>query len=367
MVDIFLAYKNAIRGHYEGKIFDHISDLAQPTPAKLRDLCFEHFLEKKNDKFDDEIFKRFFDCDFDPSHLNGLRKKIDKFKPLCNFLKGNTELSDATTADMLALLIGYEHRPIRNFKKYYFKLKTTENEIETVTSETSTIKDDIENRIAQIELETTEYGTATIEDEIENDIATPQFETVNYENGAIEHMTENTTATSNAEPVTVKYAVDDNIKIGEFNNTVAESGTSPTSPPKTPTFSTIALKARPHKSIFIGLLLTSVLSLGYVAKERYFSKKECMQWQEDHYEMMDCEINGLATISPVLALDEDVVELKKVTLRRGMPFFKYNKPLYYYYKVNRDSVEFFNGPGLHPITQEPLRKITWHMIYKYVK
>jgi|GEM_PF-1878491 len=365
MVDIFLVYKNAIRGHYEGKIFDHISDLVHPTPAKLRDLCFEHFLEKRNDKFDDEIFRRFFDCDFDPSHLNRLRKKIDKFKPLCTFLKGNTELSDATTADMVALLIGYEHRPIRNFKQYYFKVKPTEDEIETVTSRTSTIKDDIENSIAHTELETTEYGTATIEDEIENNNATPQFGIVNPENGAIEDKTENTTATSDTEPVGAKDTSDDIIR--EFKNTAAESNITTTSPPKTPTFPSIVIKSRPHKSIFIGLLLTSVLSLGYVAKERYFSKKECMQWQEDHYEMMDCEINGLATISPVLALDEDVVELKKVTLRRGMPFFKYNKPLYYYYKVNRDSVEFFNGPGLHPITQEPLRKITWHMIYKYVK
>ena len=124
--------------------------------------------------------------------------------------------------------------------------------------------------------------------------------------------------------------------------------------------------AKRNKLALIALVVVTFLSVGYVAKDNYFPTKQCMQWQEDHYQIVDCKVNGFASISPVVALDEDVVELKKVTLKKGMEFFKYKKPLYYYYKVNKDSVEFFNAPGLHPITQEPLRKITWHMIHKYV-
>ena len=122
-----------------------------------------------------------------------------------------------------------------------------------------------------------------------------------------------------------------------------------------------------RKAIMIALIVIAFFSVGYIAKDAYFPTKNCMQWQDDHYEVVDCEVNGLATISPVLALDKDIVGLKRVALKKGMEFFKYKKPLYYYYKVDRDSVEFFNAPGLHPITNEPLKKITWHMINKHVK
>ncbi|RZK11168.1 MAG: hypothetical protein EOO46_07720 [Flavobacterium sp.] len=119
--------------------------------------------------------------------------------------------------------------------------------------------------------------------------------------------------------------------------------------------------------LMIALLVISFFSVGYVAKDFYFPTKGCMQWQENHYEVVDCDVNGLVSISPVVGLDEDLLEFRKVELKKGMTFFKYKKPLYYYYKVSRDSVEFFNAPGLHPITNEPLKKITWHMIEKYVK
>lgn len=122
-----------------------------------------------------------------------------------------------------------------------------------------------------------------------------------------------------------------------------------------------------RKAIMIALIVIAFFSVGYIAKDACFPTKNCMQWQDDHYEVVDCEVNGLATISPILALDKDIVGLKRVTLKKGMEFFKYKKPLYYYYKVSQDSVEFFNAPGLHPITNEPLKKITQHMIDKYVK
>lgn len=131
-----------------------------------------------------------------------------------------------------------------------------------------------------------------------------------------------------------------------------------------PTVSKSILK---RKVLIMSLIVITFFSVGYVTKDFCFPTKNCMQWQDDHYEVVDCEVNGLATISPILALDKDIVGLKRVTLKKGMEFFKYKKPLYYYYKVSQDSVEFFNAPGLHPITNEPLKKITQHMIDKYVK
>ena len=130
----------------------------------------------------------------------------------------------------------------------------------------------------------------------------------------------------------------------------------------------VATENKPkRRMIMIALIVIAFFSVGYVAKDFCFPTKGCMQWQENHYAVVDCEVKGLLSISPVVALDEDLLEFRKVELRKGMVFFKYKKPLYYYYKVSPDSVEFFNAPGLHPITNEPLKKITRHMIGKYVK
>ena len=118
--------------------------------------------------------------------------------------------------------------------------------------------------------------------------------------------------------------------------------------------------------LIIILLGISLLCGGYMAKDICFPKKQCMQWQEDHYEVVDCEVKGLLSICPVVALDEDLLEFKKVELKKGMEFFKYKKPLYFYYKVSRDSIEFFNGPGEHPITKKPLNEISGYIIDKYV-
>lgn len=120
------------------------------------------------------------------------------------------------------------------------------------------------------------------------------------------------------------------------------------------------------KVIMMSLILITIISVGYIAKGAYFPKKQCMQWQEDHYEIVNCEVKGTMNINPIIALDEDVVDLKKVKLKKGMEFFKYKKPLYYYYKVSLDSVEFFNAPGFHPITGKPLNGVTPYMINKYI-
>lgn len=113
--------------------------------------------------------------------------------------------------------------------------------------------------------------------------------------------------------------------------------------------------------LLFSITLISLLFTGYIAKDIYFSNEECMQWQNDHYEIVDCETKIPATIYPIIALDKERINLKKVELKEGMIFFEYGKPLYYYHKQNKN-VEFFNGPGLHPVTGKPLKEATMHMI-----
>jgi len=122
-----------------------------------------------------------------------------------------------------------------------------------------------------------------------------------------------------------------------------------------------------HKALILFLIVLSLVTGGYMAKDVCFPEKQCMQWQEDHYQRMDCEADDLGSIVPIIALDNKIVNLKRVHLKKGMVFFKYGKPLYYYCKVSRDSVEFFNAPGEHPVTGKSLDGITWYMINKYVK
>lgn len=122
-----------------------------------------------------------------------------------------------------------------------------------------------------------------------------------------------------------------------------------------------------HKTLILFLIVLSLVTGGYMAKDVCFPEKQCMQWQEDHYVKLDCDAEGSGSIAPIIALDDEVAQLKRVQLKSDMVLFKYGKPLFYYCKISRDSVEFFNAPGTHPVTGKRLNAITWHMINKYVK
>lgn len=100
----------------------------------------------------------------------------------------------------------------------------------------------------------------------------------------------------------------------------------------------------------------------------YFSKKPCMQWQKDHYEVVECETEevGIVNLYSKLPINENMLGLKKIEVSDTTTFFKHNKPVLWYCK-NGDRLDFFNGPGFHPENDKTLKPITQYMIDKYVK
>jgi hypothetical protein len=119
------------------------------------------------------------------------------------------------------------------------------------------------------------------------------------------------------------------------------------------------------QQLILAVLLTILLSgFGY----RLFPKKECLQWQKDHYEMVVCESKGVAIVNlySKLPLNENILNFRKIEVCDTTTFFRHNKPVLWYCR-NGNHLDFFNGPGFHPENEKALRPITQYMIDKYVK
>jgi hypothetical protein len=112
------------------------------------------------------------------------------------------------------------------------------------------------------------------------------------------------------------------------------------------------------------LLILVLVGFGYWV----FFKKTCMQWQKDHYEVVECETEevGIVNVYSKLPINENMLGLKKIAVTDTTTFFKHNKPVLWYCKIG-DHLDFFNGPGFHPENDKTLKPITQYMIDKYVK
>jgi hypothetical protein len=128
------------------------------------------------------------------------------------------------------------------------------------------------------------------------------------------------------------------------------------------------VKKNNKKKIVYGLFgFLGLFSLSYTAKDIVFPEKQCMQWQKDHYELLDCssEVKSLYTATPIIPVDEDAQELNKIAVSDSTTFFKAGKPIIWYYKV--DGIpEFFDRPGFHPVRERALKPVTQYIIDKYV-
>jgi len=120
------------------------------------------------------------------------------------------------------------------------------------------------------------------------------------------------------------------------------------------------------KRIVMGLLvLVGIFCLGFTIKSIAFPEQDCVQWQENHYERVDCSTNSTAFQTPVLPASDDLMRLKRIEVTKATSFFVAGKAVVWYSKVN-GKPEFFTTHGFHPVTGKPLKPITNYMIHKYV-
>jgi hypothetical protein len=122
------------------------------------------------------------------------------------------------------------------------------------------------------------------------------------------------------------------------------------------------------RKVVIFIVFLSLFFMGYTVKNIIFPEKECMMWDGNHYEAVDCknEKLGIANISSVVVLNEDLLSFKKIEVNTNTIFFKKGKPIVWYGKSYDGNYEYFNQPGLHPETEKTLKPISQYIIKKYI-
>lgn len=124
------------------------------------------------------------------------------------------------------------------------------------------------------------------------------------------------------------------------------------------------------KKILTGILgFLGVASMGYTVKNLWMPEPQCMQWQTDHYEVVNCQTEnqmGFNLSNEIIPYNDNQSHLIKLKVTDTTTFFRNGQALYWYCKVN-GKPEFFNTHGLHPKTNKALKPVTNYIINKYVK
>jgi len=129
----------------------------------------------------------------------------------------------------------------------------------------------------------------------------------------------------------------------------------------------IPKKKNYKKGLYVLMGLIGFLSVGYVVKDKFMPEKQCMQWQNDHYEKVDCLGKTVSfKSSSIEPFKEELIALEKIEVCDTTTFFEGDKAIVFYCKVN-GVPEYFNKSGHHPVTAKPLKAITPYIINKYVK
>jgi hypothetical protein len=254
--------------------------LLVPSRAKLRQLCIERF--KNNESNDDlKSFEIFFGFPFESGNKNKLQAATDRFRPIENFLKGESDLADIEGINMSAILLDFEPRPFKKFAKLN-------------------------------------------SDDFVEDVKEKNFDK-NKSNDIIK---------KEEKPVFFKDEI------------------------------IVASKSNLKKKVGISSLV--VLGL-FGAKSMFFKEKECMEWKEDHYELVDCQSEevGFANTKIIKPYNEIEFSRKELTVCDTTKFFNGDKPLVWYSKKNNE-VQFFNMDGENPENGAEIKKVTQYIVDKYV-
>ena len=124
-------------------------------------------------------------------------------------------------------------------------------------------------------------------------------------------------------------------------------------------------KGNLKQKVGIGSLM--VLGL-FGVKSMFFKEKECMEWKEDHYELVDCKAEqvGFANTKIIIPYNEIEFQRKELKVCDTTTFFNGDKPTVWYSKKN-NVIQFFNMDGDNPENGAEVKKITKHIIEKYVE
>lgn len=303
---MFSTYKQVILRTYRDKV--HSGGLSlrlqSPTPAGIKEELI-YFLQKGYDsKKDQPTLDLFF------GHQESLaayvkavqRTEIDKFKPVISFLKGMTDNPDDKQVHLAALLINYENRPYE-FGKDYSKEREEEELMD-----------------------------------IEDPEQTPRIP-------------------QNSNNRTISLASD---------------------PPNPPEESTNMINRKAHfrrfmqsgkrrDLILVPFLVLLIGSGGMIAHKLTgdnINSKQCMYWNEDHYEAVACATN-LGMEAEKIALDTFLLEkFKKITLVDTITERSIGK---IWYLKHQKQFDYFTAPGKHPLHKKKLSPLSAYIFQREIK
>jgi len=111
------SYIEAIKTQYEKAIAGPYTQyLIRPSPAQLRELCFEILRQNKNNN-DALVFRNFWEIAFKEDEIRTITNSIDitRLIPIQRFYLGTSTPADLITIEMAALLVDFPERPYRKF------------------------------------------------------------------------------------------------------------------------------------------------------------------------------------------------------------------------------------------------------------
>ncbi len=116
------------------------------------------------------------------------------------------------------------------------------------------------------------------------------------------------------------------------------------------------------------LLVFGIMGYGFISI--FFPNKNCLVWVKNHYEAV--EYDKVKDVVQVTPYNQTLLDnFKKITVCDTTTFFRngnYDIPLVWYGKSpNKKQYEYFNQPGLHPVTGKTLKPITKYIIEKYIR
>lgn len=124
-----------------------------------------------------------------------------------------------------------------------------------------------------------------------------------------------------------------------------------------------------QKKNYIPLLITvALLFAAYIIRKEIYPPKDCLQWTVDHYEAVSCKGAKIQSLyeARIIEWNAALITFRKLTISEKTKFFINGKPSVWYSK-EKNVVEFFNAPGVHPITGESLKPVTRHIVETYGK
>jgi len=312
----FKDYEKAIRSKYliekEGEYAKHFNPTAQ---ANLRDLCWERFKENEN-KDDLSTFFSFFTFSFelDGETKKKLRDETNRFKTIASFyLKEEKKTASRYAVELAAILVDFQPRPFKKFREVGIILPEKPIDGKVPFSFIGNCADKVHEE--EIDKNEAEDDVEESDDENQNESKFDDALMANNQSGFL----------------------------GNFKNKFSKK-----------------IKKTIIAMIIIFSVIGTVISL-------LFFKKGCMQWSDNHYELVYCDKPIEGNLNEVILRDDNLIDFRKLQVCDTTTCFKPDGEAIVWYAKRGNKADFFNanGNGRHPETKKTLRPVTEYIRGKY--